>query len=214
MEHPLPMETATTPGVQIIALDFVERLPAGDEGRQVLVDTGPPYTTDALLAALEQSQACRDLVILTHGHGDHVLGLGALPGIRSPPTGPTPTCSPRAGWPGGWTPAPHCPDELREMVAGDLPTADPIEVSIRLADGDTVPGFDDLTVVHTPGHSAGHIAILWDHAGGVMVVGDAAANQGALMPAPVAEDHELNRESLRRLAGMDFEVAVFGPATR
>jgi hypothetical protein len=30
------------------------------------------------------------------------------------------------------------------------------------------------------------------------------------MPAPVAEDHELNEASLRRLAGMDFEVAVFG----
>ena len=108
------------------------------------------------------------------------------------------------------TPAPHCPDDLREMLKGERPTIDPFEVDIRLADGQAVPGFDDLRVIHTPGHSAGHISLLWEHAGGVLVVGDAAANQGALMPAPVAEDHELNAASLRRLAALDFEVAVFG----
>jgi len=204
------MDTATTPGVQTIALDFVNACVLETKDGRVLVDTGLPYTTDALVAALEQTGGMPDLVILTHGHGDHVLGLGALPGIPIAAHGTDADMLAEGRMARRMTPAPHCPDELREMVKGELPTGDPIEVSIRLTDGDTVPGFEDLTVVHTPGHSAGHIAILWDHAGGVMVVGDAAANQGALMPAPVAEDHELNRESLRRLAGMGFEVAVFG----
>ena len=75
------METATTPGVQTIALDFVNACLLETKDGRVLVDTGLPYTTDALLEALEQSGGMPDLVILTHGHGDHVLGLGALPGI-------------------------------------------------------------------------------------------------------------------------------------
>ena len=97
-----------------------------------------------------------------------------------------------------------------EAIKGEPMRIEPLEVQHRLTDGATVPGFDDLTVVHTPGHSAGHVALLWDHAGGVLVVGDAAANQGQLLPAPVAEDHELGEASLRRLAGLDFEIAVFG----
>ena len=71
-----------------------------------------------------------------------------------------------------------------------------------------------LTVLHTPGHSAGHISLLWAHAGGVLVVGDAAANHGALMPAPVAEDHALNEASLRRLAGVTSRLPYSGTATR
>jgi glyoxylase-like metal-dependent hydrolase (beta-lactamase superfamily II) len=204
------MDTATTPGVQTIPLDFVNACLLETKDGRVLVDTGLPYTTETLVAELERTGGMPDLVILTHVHGDHVLGLSALPGIPVAAHGVDADMLAEGRLARRMTPAPHCPDDLREMVKGDLPTSDPIEVSIRLEDGDTVPGFDDLTVLHTPGHSAGHIAVFWDHAGGVLVVGDAAANQGALVPAPVAEDHELNESSLRRLAGMDFEVAVFG----
>ena len=75
------METATTPGVQTIALDFVNACLLETKDGRVLVDTGLPYTTDALLAELERTGGMPDLVILTHGHGDHVLGLSALPGV-------------------------------------------------------------------------------------------------------------------------------------
>jgi glyoxylase-like metal-dependent hydrolase (beta-lactamase superfamily II) len=196
--------------VHPIALDFVVACVLDTKDGRVLVDTGLPYTTDTLLAELERTGGMPDLVVLTHGHGDHVGGLGALSGIPVAAHGEDADMLAEGMLARPMSPAPHCPDELREMLKGDLPTTDPIVVDIRLSDGDTVPGFDDLTVVHTPGHSAGHIAVLWAHAGGVLVVGDVAANQGALVPAPVAEDHELNEASLRRLSGLDFEVAVFG----
>jgi glyoxylase-like metal-dependent hydrolase (beta-lactamase superfamily II) len=199
-----------TPGVHPIALDFVNAVVLDTPDGRVLVDTGLPFTTDTLLAELERTGGMPDLVVLTHAHGDHVGGLGALAGIPVAAHGADADLLAEGKLARRMTPAPHAPDELREMVKGPLPTTDPIAVDIRLADGDVVPGFDAITVLHTPGHSAGHIALLWDHAGGVLVVGDAAANQGQLLPAPVAEDHELNEASLRRLAGLDFEVAVYG----
>jgi glyoxylase-like metal-dependent hydrolase (beta-lactamase superfamily II) len=150
-----------------------------------------------------------DLVVLTHAHGDHCGGLGALAGIPVAAHGADADLLAEGRMSRPMTPAPHCPDHLREMLKGEPPVTDPIAVEVRLAEG-VIPGFEELTVVHTPGHSAGHISLLWDRAGGVLVVGDAAANQGALTAAPVAEDHELGEASLRRLAELDFEVAVFG----
>ena len=35
---------------------------------------------------------------------------------------------------------------------------------------------DGLQVIHTPGHCAGQVAFLWPREGGVLFVGDAAAN--------------------------------------
>jgi glyoxylase-like metal-dependent hydrolase (beta-lactamase superfamily II) len=197
------------PGLHAIELDFVAAYVLDTSDGRVLVDTGLPYTTDTLTAELERTGGMPDLVVLTHAHGDHCGGLGALAGIPVAAHGADADLLAERRMSRPMTPAPHCPDHLREMLKGEPPVTDPIAVEVRLAEG-VIPGFEELTVVHTPGHSAGHISLLWDRAGGVLVVGDAAANQGALTAAPVAEDHELGEASLRRLAELDFEVAVFG----
>jgi glyoxylase-like metal-dependent hydrolase (beta-lactamase superfamily II) len=197
-------------GVHPIALDFVNAFVLDTAGGRVLVDTGLPYTTDALRAELERTGGMPDLVVLTHAHGDHIGGLGALAGVRLAAHAADADLLAEGRQARPMVPAAHCPDHLREMVRSEPPAIDPVQVDIRLADGDTVPGHDDLTVVHTPGHSAGHIALLWRRDGGLLVVGDAAANQGALMGPPVGEDLELADASLRRLTELDFDAAVFG----
>jgi glyoxylase-like metal-dependent hydrolase (beta-lactamase superfamily II) len=181
-----------------------------DTGR-VLVDTGLPHTQTSLAAALERIGAAPDLVVLTHAHIDHAGGL----------TTATATGAKIAAHPAdaellrtGETareliPGPMCPEDLKETIKQHH-TVDPVDVDIELSEGDTVPGFPSLTVLHTPGHSEGHIALLWNHAGGVLIVGDAAANFGQVVMPPVAEDFAVTEASLRRLAQLDFEAAVFG----
>jgi glyoxylase-like metal-dependent hydrolase (beta-lactamase superfamily II) len=63
--------------------------------------------------------------------------------------------------------------------------------------------------VHTPGHTAGHLALLLPRDGGVLFVGDAATNFLRLNWGPIYEDVAQGRESLAKLAALDFEMAAF-----
>ena len=57
------------------------------------------------------------------------------------------------------------PDELMEPVAIDQP----------LVAGETLPIAGGIEVIHTPGHCAGHVALLW-HPGRMLFAGDVYMN--------------------------------------
>ena len=79
----------------------------------------------------------------------------------------------------------------------------------ELSDGDELELADGLRVVHTPGHTAGRRSSC---PRGVVLAGDAASNLLGVGLAPLNEDEQLARTSLRRLldtaAGCD--VVCFG----
>lgn len=88
-------------------------------------------------------------------------------------------------------------------------------VERELAHGDEVAGF---TVLHTPGHSAGHIS-LWRERDGVLILGDVLNNQHPLLGLPrglrlplavFTPDPPTNRESARRLGELPVRTALFG----
>lgn len=93
---------------------------------------------------------------------------------------------------------------LRPAAAPFAPTP----VAHEAADGDGLPG--GLVAVHAPGHTAGHLALLWPEHGGVLVAADACTTLPVLTLSAVYEDLGVGRETLRRLGALDFEVAVFG----
>ncbi len=77
-------------------------------------------------------------------------------------------------------------------------------------DGDEVFG---LQIIGTPGHTAGHVSFLLDRDGGVLFAGDAAAGAGTKVrrtPRLLTDDAAAADASVRRLAELRFEVAVFG----
>ena len=86
-------------------------------------------------------------------------------------------------------------------------TGDPIAVEHEVADGETLPF--GAVALHTPGHTAGHLALLLPRDGGVLFAGDAATNLLRLGVGPIYEDVDEGMRSLRRLAELQFETALF-----
>jgi glyoxylase-like metal-dependent hydrolase (beta-lactamase superfamily II) len=76
-----------------------------------------------------------------------------------------------------------------------------------VSDGEVLPF--GATVVGTPGHTAGHISLLLPRDGGVLFTGDAATNLPRLSVGPIYEDVDEGMRSLRKLADLQFETALF-----
>jgi glyoxylase-like metal-dependent hydrolase (beta-lactamase superfamily II) len=177
---------------------------------RLLVDTGFARTTDELLQELSAGPI--DLVLATHAHVDHAGALAAVKAATGAPAAmhPADAALVRQGSGGRpLLPGPGVtPEDVEAMNARMV--LEPCEIEVELADGEVVPGFPDITVVHAPGHDAGQVALLWSHDDGVLFAADAAANRGALTLSRVAEDWELTLATARRLAQLEFETAVFG----
>ena len=152
-------------------------------------------------------------VVVTHLHGDHVGGLAAVKehtgaevwmqtedaaavqeGVRGRPL----------------EPGPGIVRSVIVRVAGAraaASTGDAIVVEHEVTEGELLPF--GATAVHTPGHTAGHLSLLLPRDGGVLFVGDAATNLGRLGVGPIYEDIDTGMASLRRLAELQFETALF-----
>lgn len=120
-----------------------------------LLDFGPDQTAEGALARLGLRPQDVDLVILSHGHIDHV---GSLPLFTQAPI--LMTAIERAD------PAPAYFGKTRPM---DWPDA-----TYHLIDTDT-PVCDGLTLIPTPGHTPGHLSALLDlpETGRVILAADA-----------------------------------------
>jgi glyoxylase-like metal-dependent hydrolase (beta-lactamase superfamily II) len=159
---------------------------ADDDG-VVLVDTGTPGSSEAIGAALARvSAAWADVtdIVLTHSHIDHTGGLAEAAGLASGAT----------IWAGA-------------LDAPGIPTIG--DRAIRpLADGDRV---GSMHVLHTPGHTPGHLSLLYEPAS-ILLIGDLVGSaDGALSfgPAAFTADPVLSRQSLRRVVDLQADRILF-----
>ena len=75
-------------------------------------------------------------------------------------------------------------------------------------------------MVHTPGHSPGHVSLLLETTG-TLITGDALFNYGALggarvSPAFLCSNFAMTKRTAHRLGELDYQVAAFthGPEIR
>ena len=99
---------------------------------------------------------------------------------------------------------------LRNLI-GLLPPADGVEVDHAVVEG-PVPVVPDLSVVKTPGHTAGHISLYLERHGGVLFAGDSAMStrSGGVQRGFMNRRSATFDASLRTMAELEFEIACFG----
>ncbi len=81
------------------------------------------------------------------------------------------------------------------------------QVDKTLTDGETLPYCGGIKVIHTPGHTLGHICLYLER-NKTLIAGDALEVEGeALVTAPLSTNYDmaLCRESLKKLA--QYEIA-------
>ena len=208
------------PGIWRIPLvgDFVNGFMVRDADDQVtLIDMGLKPSGKKVVAALrwigsDVTDVTR--LLLTHAHSDHAggaayvaeqtgLGIGVHADdaafVRS---GTVPAMGSRLG-------------RLMSRIPGNGFAAVP--VAEELSDGQVLPVAGGLRVVHTPGHSPGHVSYLHEDSG-VLITGDAIFNVRRLR-WPVrafCSDFAMTTRTAHVLGELDYTTAAFthGPELR
>jgi glyoxylase-like metal-dependent hydrolase (beta-lactamase superfamily II) len=178
----------------------------------VLVDTGMRTSAGKIKEALGGRKL--QAIALTHAHGDHGGSARKLSDALGVPVwvGSADREAAETGKVVAKSPYNKPPLSVIAGAMGNMPAV-PIARDLREGD-DLTAGF---TVLDTPGHSPGHVSF-WRASDRVLICGDVFFNMNLLTtvpglrepPGPLTVDTAQNRESERRLAGLEPAVAGFG----
>lgn len=188
----------------------------GDEG-VTLVDTLLPKREELIqksLAEIGRSLADVTAIVLTHSHADHAGSAAAVekasgalvyasakdaPAVRGDEKPPLPPVMDRFPLP------------LLKPIMRLGPAPAPVVVDHLIGEGGTSRLPEELRAIDTPGHTPGHTSFLLDREGGLLVVGDAAvAKNGEIRRGYFNRPEATIDASLRHIAELDFDKAVFG----
>lgn len=187
----------------------------GDDG-VTLIDTGLPKRHGAIEGGLREiGRTPQDVtsILITHAHVDHVGGAAALvaatgaelfigerdaPAARAEVEKQGPPVLDRVGF-------------LKPLFKL-LPDSDAVEVHFEITESNQEGLPQDFQMIETPGHTRGHASYLLNRDGGVLFVGDAAlrSRKGTVKRGYMNRAFPTFDDSIRRIAGLDFEIACFG----
>jgi glyoxylase-like metal-dependent hydrolase (beta-lactamase superfamily II) len=203
----------TAPADLVSSFAFVD-----DDGQVTLVDAGTkraPRRIVAGLAHIGVSPADVTRLVVTHAHPDHVGGLATMRGR----TGATVSVHERDA---AYVREGKGPVLDRTRLGGRLLRRNsggpPTPVDDELVDGQVLDIAGGLRVLHTPGHTPGHVALLHEPTG-VLVTGDSIWNMRGRMTWSVpmfCTDFAMSKETADVLGELDYQVAAFthGPEIR
>ena len=214
MAHPL---VTLAPGVHRIRTmgDWINAFAFEEpDGSLTLIDCGTkraPKTIVAALAALGKHPGDVQRIVMTHAHNDHAGGAAAIL-EQSSATGVHAHEGDATFLTAGARP-PLDPTVTAGRVFGRLSAGGftPVAVAATITDGEVLDIAGGLTVVHTPGHTPGHVSLL--HAPtGVLITGDSIFNMNARMRwsyAAFCTSFTQAKETAQRLADLDYRTAAF-----
>lgn len=212
---------AATPAVRIA--EGVYRIPTApfdfvnsyafveDDDQVVLVDTGTRSAPDRLLAGLASlGRHPGDVrkVLLTHAHADHAGGAAEVLSRTGAPLAAHEADAPHLE--AGRAPLQDPSTRLGRLMRR-LPSRFPaVEVAERFSDGAVLDVAGGLRVVHTPGHTPGHVSLLHERTG-VLITGDSIWNVRRLRWPVLAfcSDVRLTQRTADALGELEYDVAAF-----
>lgn len=211
------------PGVYRIPTmgDFINSFAFVDpDGQVTLVDCGitrAPRRIVEALAGMGRHPSDVTRILLTHAHSDHAGGARAMldrtgvPGVDAHEADVEYLAAGRNAPTSGSTAG-------RLLSRSPSSTFTAVPVVTELHDQDVVEVGGGLRVLHTPGHTPGHISLLHEDSG-VLITGDAIFNMASRMRWPLAAvctSARQNRQSAHVLGEVDYTVAAFthGPEIR
>ena len=205
-----------TLGDFINSFAFVE-----DDGSVTLVDCGIKRAPKKIVAALTAiGKHPRDVqrIILTHAHFDHAGGAARM--VSDTAAGGVTVHADDAGYVRSGTRPPGDASTTAGRMLARAPWGDfaATPVAEELVDGQLLDVAGGLRVLHTPGHTPGHVSLLHPRSG-VLITGDSIFNMNARMswPAKLAcTSFRQNVQTAHVLGEIDYSVAAFthGPEVR
>ncbi len=182
-----------------------------DDGQLTLVDTGLKGAPRRILAAIEEiggSPADVTTILLTHAHADHTGGARTM--ARAVGRGTT-VHADDADYVRTGTAPPLDKGTLLGRLLKRSQAADPAPVERTLTDGEILPIAGGLHVVHTPGHSPGHVSLLHRDTG-ILITGDAIWNMWSRRTWPVfafCTNTAMTQQTAHTLADLEYSTAAF-----
>jgi len=195
-----------------------------DRDSWTLIDTGMPGSAPAILELAKQAGVeglpLRS-ILLTHQDIDHI---GGLPALTAQDRDSLTVYAHEAdlGAINGTEPLIKMTPERLETLLGSLPEAERAQfeqtflrpartnVDHTFRDGETLPMGGGLTVIHTPGHTPGHVC-LYHQRSRTLIAGDAMIADNGELKGPrvdVTPDMEKAMQSLEKLKAYDIETVI------
>jgi glyoxylase-like metal-dependent hydrolase (beta-lactamase superfamily II) len=194
-------------GVEMLHLDFhgniIHPVLLWDRDMAVLIDTGFPGQMDDLRVAMEKVGVPFDklkAVILTHQDVDHI---GSLPEILQ-------ECGDHVHVYAHELDKPYIQGDIPLLKDGHLENPPKGRVDHTVSDGQELPFCGGIRVIHTPGHTPGHISLYLTQSK-TLVAGDSMYSVNGILGgihAPSTPDMNTARLSLKKYVDLDIAAVV------
>ncbi|PFU79622.1 hydrolase [Bacillus cereus] len=194
-------------GVEMLQLEFQEfvihPILLWDDEMAVLIDTGFPGQIEDIQVEMEKVGVSFDklkVVILTHQDIDHI---GSLPELLQ-------RCRSNIKVYAHELDKPYIEGDLPLLKDGNVENRPKGKVSDTVIDGQELPYCGGILILHTPGHTPGHISLYLKQSK-ILVAGDSMYSVNGVLGgvhAPTTLNIMEARQSLKKYLNLDIESVV------
>ncbi|MHA4066252.1 MBL fold metallo-hydrolase [Bacillus cereus] len=194
-------------GIEMLQLEFQEfvihPILLWDDEMAVLIDTGFPGQIEDIQVEMEKVGVSFDklkVVILTHQDIDHI---GSLPELLQ-------RCRSNIKVYAHELDKPYIEGDLPLLKDGNVENRPKGKVSDTMIDGQELPYCGGILILHTPGHTPGHISLYLKQSK-ILVTGDSMYSVNGMLGgihAPTTINIKEAQQSLKKYLNLDIESVV------